>query len=61
MEPLFVPWNVDCEYDRAGMVKKYLQGIAQCDEQRETDAICLTSLFTFDAERAATITCWSLK
>jgi hypothetical protein len=39
MEPLFAPWNVDCEYDRAGMVKKYLQGIAQCDEQRQTDAI----------------------
>jgi hypothetical protein len=39
MEPLFAPWNVDCEYDRDGQTKKYLQGIAQCDRQRETDAI----------------------
>jgi hypothetical protein len=39
MEPLFAPWNVDCEYDRDGLAKKYLQGIVQCDRQRETDAI----------------------
>lgn len=40
MEPLFGPkWNVDCEYDRHGFVRKTLAGIADCDDQRRTDNI----------------------
>ncbi len=31
-------WNVDCEYDRDGQVRKTLEGIAQCDG-RKTDNI----------------------
>ena len=39
MEPHFGgTWNVDCEYDRDGQVRKTLEGITQCDG-RKTDAI----------------------
>jgi hypothetical protein len=31
-------WNVDCEYDRDGQVRKALEGIAECDA-RKTDYI----------------------
>ena len=40
MEPLFTPeWNVDCEYDRDRNVRKALDGIRACDDQRRTDNI----------------------
>lgn len=40
MEPHFRPeWNVDCEYDRDGQVRKTLEGIAHCNAQKETDDI----------------------
>jgi hypothetical protein len=39
MEQFFTGWDVDCEYDRDGFVRMYLRQIAQCDQQRETDAI----------------------
>ena len=39
MEGLFPKWNVDCEYDRDGQLKKRLPGITQCDEEKKTDAI----------------------
>jgi hypothetical protein len=39
MEPLFPQWNVDCEYDRDGRVRKALEGIAECDDQERTDNI----------------------
>lgn len=39
MEPLFEDWNVDCEYDRDGQVRKSLDGIAECNEQRRTNFI----------------------
>jgi hypothetical protein len=39
MEPYFAfNWNVDCEYDRDGQMKKTLAGIAECDG-RKTDSI----------------------
>jgi hypothetical protein len=39
MEPHFHrEWDVDCEYDLDGLVKKTLLGIAECDG-RETDRI----------------------
>lgn len=37
MEALFEGWNVDCEYDRDGQVKKALMGIRECDRERATD------------------------
>jgi hypothetical protein len=39
MELLFPEWNIDCEYDRDGQVRKALDRIAECDEQRRTDFI----------------------
>jgi hypothetical protein len=40
MEPRFRgEWDVDCEYDRDGQVKKMLQGIRDCDAERATDGI----------------------
>lgn len=40
MEPHFRDeWNVDCEYDRDGQLKKLLEGIKGCDGQKKTDAI----------------------
>jgi hypothetical protein len=40
MEPHFrQEWNVDCEYDRDGQLKKTLEGIKGCDGKKETDAI----------------------
>jgi hypothetical protein len=40
MEPHFRPeWNVDCEYDRDGQLRKTLEGIAHCDAQKKTDDI----------------------
>lgn len=39
MEPYFSgTWNVDCEYDQDGQVRKLLEGIAQCGG-RTTDQI----------------------
>lgn len=39
MEPHFAGWNVDCEYDRDVSLKKFLNDIRHCDEQKRTDAI----------------------
>jgi len=39
MEPLFPGWNIDCEYDRDGMVQKELSGIAGCNAKKKTDTI----------------------
>jgi hypothetical protein len=40
MEPHFSGhWNVDCEYDRDGLTKKTLEGIAECSTRRTTDEI----------------------
>jgi hypothetical protein len=39
MEPLFEGWNVDCEYDRDGQVRKMLDRVRECDEQRRTDLV----------------------
>jgi hypothetical protein len=39
LEPHFKMWNVDCEYDRDGQLKKTLLGIAQCDSRKATDGI----------------------
>ena len=30
LEPFFETWNVDCEYDRDGQLRKALSGIEQC-------------------------------
>ena len=39
LESVFRGWNVDCEYDRDGQIRKYLLGKAQCDSQSQSDAI----------------------
>jgi len=39
MENSFDGWNVDCEYNRQGMLSKELEGIAECNERRRTDRI----------------------
>lgn len=39
MERHFSQWNVDCEYDRDGHVRKSLRGIAQCNSRKATDEI----------------------
>jgi hypothetical protein len=39
MEPLFPGWDIDCEYNRFGMLTKELEGIKGCDEQKRTDRI----------------------
>lgn len=39
MEDPFGGWDVDCEYNRQGMLTKMLEGIAECDERRRTDRI----------------------
>lgn len=39
MEPLFIEWDIDCEYDRDGEVRKELDGIAGCDAQKRTNVI----------------------
>ena len=39
LERLCLGWNVDCEYDRDGQLRKALDGIAGCDPQRTTDRI----------------------
>jgi hypothetical protein len=39
MEPFFPAWNVDCEYDRHGQVRKLLAGIRACNERRATERI----------------------
>lgn len=36
MEPLFAGWNIDCEYDRDGLLKKLLDGIRECDGRSTT-------------------------
>lgn len=32
-------WHVDCEYNRDGFMKKLLEGIMECDEQRKTEQV----------------------
>lgn len=32
-------WDVDCEYDRDGQLKKTLEGIKGCDSEKKTDEI----------------------
>jgi hypothetical protein len=39
MENLFEGWDIDCEYNRRGLLTKELEGIKQCDEQRRTERI----------------------
>jgi hypothetical protein len=40
LEPFFrQEWNVDCEYDRDGQLKKLLEGIKGCDAEKKTNAI----------------------
>lgn len=40
MEPHFDrEWNVDCEYDRDGQLKKTLEGIKGCNSKKATDEI----------------------
>ena len=42
MEPHFgqgQDWNVDCEYDRDGQLKKTLEGVKGCDSVKKTDEI----------------------
>ncbi|MGA2050840.1 MAG: hypothetical protein ABSG96_24350 [Terracidiphilus sp.] len=39
LDSLFPSWNVDCEYDRYGLVRKSLEGIRECSERRATDYI----------------------
>mgnify|MGYP001574549244 CR=1 FL=1 len=39
MEDDFEKWNVDCEYNRQGMLPKELEGIAGCEIQKKTDRI----------------------
>jgi hypothetical protein len=36
MQPLFPGWNIDCEYDRDGLLKKLLDGIRECDGRSTT-------------------------
>jgi len=38
-EPHFKAWNVDCEYDRDGQLRKSLMGIAQCNSRKAADEI----------------------
>jgi len=39
LEPLVSTWNVDCEYDRDGQLRKSLIGIAQCNPRKATEEI----------------------
>ena len=40
MEPHFCQeWDVDCEYDRDGQMKKAVEGIKGCDEEKKTNEI----------------------
>jgi len=39
MEAQFAGWNVDCEYDRDGQIRKSLMGIAECDSVKKGDDI----------------------
>jgi hypothetical protein len=39
MEPEFPQWNIDCEYDRSERMRKLLDGIRNCDPERETERI----------------------
>lgn len=39
LEPQFKGWNVDCEYDRDGTLRKALEGIAGCSRRKSTDDI----------------------
>ena len=39
MEPEFGGWNVDCEYDRDGHIRKVLDGVRECRTARRTDDI----------------------
>lgn len=39
MESLFEGWDIDCEYNKHGLLKKKLEGIRACDKQRKTNRI----------------------
>lgn len=39
LESAFPGWNVDCEYDRHGRLRKLLYGIKECSSKRATDEI----------------------
>jgi len=39
LDPHFPSWNVDCEYDRYGQLRKELERIRECAEERTTDRI----------------------
>jgi hypothetical protein len=40
MEPHFrQEWNIDCEYDLDGQLKKTLEGIKGCDKEKKTNEI----------------------
>ena len=40
MEPHFChEWDIDCEYDRDGQLKKTLEGIKGCDARKKTNEI----------------------
>ena len=39
LEEPFSGWDVDCEYNRQGMLTKELEGVAECSERRRTDRI----------------------
>lgn len=39
MEDKFGDWNVDCEYDRDGHIRKALDGVRQCRAARRSDDI----------------------
>ncbi len=39
LEDMFRGWNIDCEYNRLGIITKGLDGVRECDSQRATDRI----------------------
>ena len=39
LDSQFPEWNVDCEYDRYGQVRKELSRIRECSKERATDYI----------------------
>lgn len=39
MESRFKGWDIDCKYNRNGLLLKELHGIKQCDYQKKTDRI----------------------
>lgn len=39
LEKFFQDWDVDCEYNKHGMLTKELDGVKECDAQRPTERI----------------------